>query len=79
MSDYCVSFFKNLVSSDGHRFRCLQQQIDIRNSNSSEQAAQSATKTFETLHGLRDWKLHADWMEVVAADGPDEASVGAGR
>jgi hypothetical protein len=79
MSDYRVSFFKNLVSSDGHRFRCLQQQIEIRNSDSSEQAAQSATRTFETQHGLRDWKLHADWMEVVAADRAEEPGVAATR
>jgi hypothetical protein len=66
MSDYRVSFFKDLVSSDGHRFRCLQQEIDIRNSDSSAEAAESASRTFEALHGLPDWKLRADWREVVA-------------
>jgi hypothetical protein len=72
MSDYRVSFFKDLVSSDGHRFRCLQQEIDIRDSDSSEQAAESASRTFEALHGLRDWKLRADCLEVVAAERQSE-------
>jgi len=67
MSDYRVSFFKTLLSSDGHRFRCLQQQIDIRDSISPEHAAESASRRFEALHGLPDWKLHADSIEVVAA------------
>ncbi len=79
MSDYRVSFFKDLVSSDGHRFRCLQQEIDIRNSDSSAQAAESASRTFEALHGLPDWKLRADWREVVATgtdDGQSPLSLG---
>jgi hypothetical protein len=68
MSDYRVSFFKDLVNSDGHRFRCLQQEIDILNSDSREHAAEAASRTFEALHELPDWKLRADWLEVVAAD-----------
>jgi hypothetical protein len=68
MSNYRVSFFKTLLSSDGHGFRCLQQQIDVRNSASPEHAAESALRQFEALHELPDWKLHADSIEVVAAD-----------
>ena len=68
MSGYRVSFFKNLCSSDGHRFRCLQQEIDIPNSDSSEQAAEAASRRFEALHGLSDWKLRADSLEVTATD-----------
>jgi hypothetical protein len=29
MSRYHVSFFKNLLSSDGHPFKCLQRRIDV--------------------------------------------------
>jgi hypothetical protein len=68
MSDYRVSFFKNLLSSDGHGFRCLQQQIDIRDSESAAQAAEKASRKFETLHGLIDWRLRADSIEIVSAD-----------
>jgi hypothetical protein len=64
---YHVSFFKTLLSSDGHPFKCLQQRIDIRDAESSAQAAETASKEFEALYGC-PWKLHADSMEVVAAD-----------
>jgi hypothetical protein len=68
MSGYYVSFFKNLLSSDGHRFKCLQQQICVPESESATQAAESASRQFEKLHGFRDWKLHADSIEVESAD-----------
>ena len=68
MSHYRVSFFKNCLSSDGHGFRCLQQQVDVLNNESAEQAAESAARQFEKLHGLRDWKVLADSIEVDSAD-----------
>ena len=67
MSTYQVSFFKNLLSSDGHPFKCLQRQIDIRNVESPEQAEESALRAFEALYRC-PWKLHADSIEVIAAD-----------
>jgi hypothetical protein len=67
MSAYHVSFFKNLLSSDGHPFKCLQQRIDISDAESSAQAAQSAFKTFEAFYGC-PWQLRADSVEVTAAD-----------
>jgi hypothetical protein len=69
MSTYHVSFFKNLLSSDGHPFKCLQRRIDIIDAESAAQAAESASKTFEALYGCQ-WKLHADSIEVNA--GPDQ-------
>jgi hypothetical protein len=30
MIRYRVTFFKNLLSSDGHPFKCIQRAIDIR-------------------------------------------------
>jgi hypothetical protein len=65
MSAYQVSFFKNLLSPDGHPFKCLQRRIDIADAETAAQAAESASKAFEALYGC-PWKLHADWMEVVA-------------
>ena len=29
MASYCVNFYRVLLSSDGHPFRCLQGQIDV--------------------------------------------------
>jgi hypothetical protein len=72
MTAYYVSFFKNLLSSDGHPFKCLQQQIDVGDVESAAQATESASRAFEAHYGC-PWKLHADSMEVVAA-GPQESA-----
>ena len=63
MSAYHVSFFKNLVSSDGHPFKCLQRRIDVSDAESAEEATESASRAFETLYGC-PWHLHADSIEV---------------
>jgi hypothetical protein len=64
MSGYRVSFFKHLLSSDGHPFKCLQQQLDIPDAESAQKAVDSATRQFEKLHGLPNWKMFADSIEV---------------
>jgi hypothetical protein len=65
MSTYHVSFFKNLLSSDGHPFKCLQRRIDVTDAESAAQAAKSASRAFEALYGC-PWKLHADSIEINA-------------
>jgi hypothetical protein len=65
MSAYHVSFFKTLLSSDGHPFKCLQQRIDISDAESSAQAVEAASRAFEAFYGC-PWKLHADSIEVIA-------------
>jgi hypothetical protein len=67
MSAYHISFFKTLLSSDGHPFKCLQQRIDITDAGSSAQAVEAASRAFEAFYGC-PWKLHADSIEVIAAD-----------
>ena len=66
MSTFHVSFFKYLLSSDGHPFKCLQRRIDISDAESAAQAAESASRAFETLYGC-PWKLRADSIEVIGA------------
>jgi len=61
---YHVSFFKTLLSSDGHPLKCLQRRIDISDAESAEQAVESASRAFEALYGCT-WKLHADTIEVT--------------
>jgi hypothetical protein len=68
MSRYRVSFFKCLLSSDGHPFKCLQEQIVVSDLETSVQAAESASRLFERRHSLRDWRLYADEIEVIAAN-----------
>ena len=67
MSAYHVNFFKYLLSSDGHPFKCLQWRIDINDAQSPTQAAESASRAFETLYGC-SWTLRADSIEVENAD-----------
>ncbi len=68
MSTYHVSFFKYLLSSDGHPFKCLQRRIDVNDAESAAQAAESASRAFEALYGCH-WKLHADSIEINAGPG----------
>jgi hypothetical protein len=65
MSAYHVSFFKTLLSSDGHPSKCLQYRIDIPDAESSTQAVEGACKAFEAHYGA-PWKLHADSIDVTA-------------
>ena len=68
MPRYRVSFFKNLLSSSGHQFKCLQQQIDTPDMVSAEQARDCAVRQFEQLQGIRDWRLFADSVEIESAE-----------
>jgi hypothetical protein len=61
---YRVSFFKKLLSSDGHHFRCLQQSIVIRRARSDERAVEAAKRRFERLYHVTDWTLYADGVEL---------------
>lgn len=68
MPAYRVSFYKTLLSSDGHAFKCLQQQIDVPDSDDVTQAVEAASRAFARLHGMRDWKIYADCVEVAPAE-----------
>jgi hypothetical protein len=46
---YRVSFFKNLLNSNGQQFSCLQQSIVIRRAKSVERAVEAAKRRFERL------------------------------
>ena len=66
MSYYRVSFFKDLLSSDGHPFKCIQGVIEIRRARSPGRAVEAAELRYERLHGVRDWRLYADCLELEA-------------
>lgn len=68
MTSYKVKFFKNLLSSDGHRFKCLQQTIEIHRARSMDRAVQAAERRYARFHLVPDWKLYADTFEVVSGD-----------
>jgi hypothetical protein len=73
MRRYKVSFFKTLLSSDGHRFRCPQQVITVESDNRDE-AVELAKHKFEGDSRICDWHLHADEI-----DADECARSGAGR
>ena len=58
MNSYRVSFYKNLCNSDGHSFKCLQRQVDVQSSGSSE-----ALILAERL--VDNERLGADCIEVM--------------
>ena len=49
MRAYQVTFFKDLVSSNGHRFACPQLTIQILRARSCERAITAAQRRFERL------------------------------
>jgi hypothetical protein len=65
MTCYRVTFFKNLLGSNGHELKCPQGTIEIRRARSADRAVQAAEHRFERLRHMRDWKLHADYLELL--------------
>jgi len=68
MGRFIVRFLKNIVSSDGHPFKCLQGEIVVRRATSVDRALQAAELRFERRYGVPDWRDRADTLEV-AVDG----------
>ena len=73
MTCYRVTFFKNLVNSIGHQFKCQQGTIDIRRARSDERALQAAQRRYERSKKIGDWTLYADVAELDAVE-PDGSS-----
>jgi hypothetical protein len=55
MSCYRVTFFKNLLSSDGHPFKCVQRVFEVRRARSADRALEAAELRYERLHRGHDW------------------------
>lgn len=62
MNHYRVAFYKDLLNSDGHSFKCLQRQIDVR-ADGPSQALVSAEQLVDNE------RLNADCIEVIHVDG----------
>jgi hypothetical protein len=65
MSKYVITFFKNLVDSEGHPFKTTQAEIEL-DSNTPQQAVECATTRFAEARHVHDWTLHADGLEIAA-------------
>ena len=58
MNNYRVSFYKDLLNSDGHSFKCLQHQVDVESDGPSQ-----ALVLAERL--IDNERLDADCVEVM--------------
>jgi hypothetical protein len=76
MTRYCVRFYKHLLSSDGHPFKCLQRQIDVNDARDAAQAGEVATGIFQADRMVGDWQLAADVREVLAMEPAAEIASG---
>ena len=72
MNSYRVSFYKDLCNSDGHRFKCLQRQIEVQSIGPSQ-----ALVLAERL--VDNERLNADCVEVMHLPGHHEFEHLAGR
>lgn len=71
MAYHRVSFFKNLLSSDGHPFKVVQRVLEVRDCQNADAAIGVAQQRFAALERVPDWTLHADCTEVaMTADSP---------
>jgi hypothetical protein len=68
MLQYRVSFFKYLLSSDGHPAKALQRTIEVRSAKSADRAVRAAQHRYARECALPSWTLHADMVEVQIAD-----------
>jgi hypothetical protein len=71
MPNYQVSFYKDLLSANGHPFHCLQQRFLIEDAPSSAAAVATAKRRFELMHHAANWRCNADVADVVEL--PDRA------
>ncbi|MBS0529670.1 MAG: hypothetical protein JSS22_09810 [Proteobacteria bacterium] len=62
MNTYRVSFYKDLLNSDGHSFKCLQRQVDVQSDGPSR-----ALVVAERL--IDDERIDVDRVEVVHLTG----------
>lgn len=71
MTSYHVTFFKNLVNSNGHQFKCPQGTMEVQRARSPERALRAAERRFERANKIGNWTLYADVAEVdaIGSDG----------
>jgi hypothetical protein len=58
MNDYRVFFYKNLLNSEGHNFKCLQRQVDVQSDDASRALVLAEQK-------IGNERQNIDCVEVV--------------
>jgi len=74
MSAFRVTFFKDLMSSQGHLHRCPQFVVTVARAKTAERALAAAQRRFERHSRIKNWRLHADFAEVKPVDIPKTAT-----
>ena len=65
MTQYTVTFFKRVLSSNGHPFKAPQEKIEIW-ADTPEQAMKAAQRRFASIRRIPSWQHHADTVEIAA-------------
>ena len=69
MSWFVVRFMKDILGENGRQCEVCQSIVEVDASNENE-AAELAKQKFCSTQRLGDWSLHADRINVSAADFP---------
>jgi hypothetical protein len=69
MSRFVVRFMKDVLGENGRETEICQSTVEVDASNEGH-AAELAKKKFCETQALRDWSLHADRIQIKAADFP---------
>lgn len=69
MSRYVINFMKDVLGEYGRQCEICQSTVEIE-APSEDRAVELAKKKFCEKQALRDWSLHADRIQVQAADFP---------
>jgi hypothetical protein len=69
MSRYVIHFMKDVLGENGRQCEICQGTLEVE-AEDERQAAEIAKTKFCEQQELRDWSLHADRIQVQAADFP---------
>ena len=64
MPSYRVCFMNEIPRND-RLFRCCQRSILVRFAPNIERALEAAKQEFAELEGIRDWHIHASFIEAA--------------
>jgi hypothetical protein len=69
MSRFVVRFMKDVLGENGRQTEICQRSLEI-DASSEANATELAKKKFCETESLCDWSLHADRIQIKAADFP---------
>jgi hypothetical protein len=70
MSSFRVSFYNELVGSQGQVFKVCQRSVEVRSARSIDRAVAAAKRRFETEEGIGFWGHRAKSFEVERVKTP---------